>query len=113
MDYTPILDNIQIRDMVYLCIEDEENKSNPVKEFDVVQWHEINPIETINMITKKKEITKKSCYSLGKLVWDAKEECFDFNSCGLRWLEAKPSERAIDMIIGFCEMMKPVLKGQK
>lgn len=110
MDYTPILDNIQIRDMVYLCIEDEEkNKNNPPKEFDVVQWHEINSIETINMTTNNMT-TKKYCYSLGKLVWDAKEECFDFNSCGLRWLEAKPSERAIDMIIGFCEMMKPVLK---
>lgn len=110
MDYTPILDNIQIRDMVYLYIEDEEknkekNKNNPPKEFDVVQWHEINSIETNNMTTKK------YCYSLGKLIWDDKEECFDFKSCGLRWLEAKPSERAIDMIIGFCEMMKPVLKN--
>ena len=40
-----------------------------------------------------------------------KEEDFNFKSIGLRWLESNPSTKVIKMILGFCEMMTPILEN--
>lgn len=51
------------------------------------------------------------CYTVATLEWDSHESGFDFNSCGLRWLECEPSKRVIQMILKFTEMMTYVVRG--
>lgn len=43
------------------------------------------------------------CYSVGRLVYNAKEPDFDFNSIGLRWLEAHPDEDVENWLIKWAE----------
>lgn len=43
------------------------------------------------------------CFVVAELVWDEHEGDFEFASVGLRWLEEKPSERVVDMILEFAE----------
>ena len=58
-----------------------------------------------------KEIKDRFCYTVAWLEWDSHESCFDFNSWGLRWLECAPTERVIQMILKFAEMMTYVVRG--
>ena len=106
-EYTPIIDGFQIRDIVYIT---ELNKypENPTK-FDIVKWEECEPYKAIDLRTDKEIIKNKYCYSVGRLKWNPKEPCFEFESIGLRWLESNPSERVIKMILGFCSMMESIL----
>lgn len=107
-EYTPIVDGFQIRDII--CVTSLNKYPEKPKKFDVVKWEECEPLTVTDGETGEEKQITKYCYSVGNLEWDSKEPCFEFKSIGLRWLESKPSERVIDMIIGFCEMMKPVLK---
>ena len=61
--------------------------------------------------TGKEKTIDQYCYSVGRLEWDEKEEGFNFKSIGLRWLESNPSTKVIKMILGFCEMMTPILEN--
>lgn len=106
-EYTPIVEGFQIRDITYLFCENKYPE-NP-KKFDIVKWVDCEPFETINGRTGEKEIINKYCYSVGTLDWDEHEPCFEFQSIGLRWLEANPSNKVINMILGFCKMMESVL----
>ena len=107
MSYTPIVDRFQIRDVTYLGGSPPQDKIK----FDIVKWVDCDPMEVINIKTKQKEIQTRYCYTVAWLNWDEKEECFDFNSCGLRWLEANPSQKVIQMILNFANMMTEILKN--
>ena len=98
MTYTPRTDGIQIADVTYIG---KPPKDTPPK-FDVVKWESSEPFEAIDIRTGKRETHTEYCYSLGCLEWDAREGCFDFKSVGTRWLEAKPSDKVVDMIMAFC-----------
>lgn len=98
MTYTPRVDGIQIADVTYLG---KPPKNTPLC-FDVVKWEKSEPFEAIDIRTGKRETHTEYCYSLGCLEWDSREGCFDFKSVGTRWLEAKPSDRVVDMILTFC-----------
>ena len=112
IEYTPIVDGFQIRDITYIEAEPfDENKNNLYK-FDVVKWEECEPHEVIDEITNKRKVVTKFCYSVGFLEWDKKESCFEFKSVGLRWLEANPTEKVIKTIIMFCKMMEIILSPE-
>lgn len=57
-------------------------------EYDLVKWVHTEPREVIDGRTGKKKISTKYCYSIGRLIWDEKEEYFEFRSQGMRFLEA-------------------------
>lgn len=58
-----------------------------------------------DLYTGKKIISTRSCFSIGFLTWNEKECRFEFESCGLRYLE-----HIIDglekFILDFCETMR-------
>lgn len=104
MNYTKRVEEYQIRDVTYLGMPP---KDAPI-EYDIVKWAKPDkPYEAFSLDTKTNEMTKELiteyCYSVGRLVWDKRESCFEFESIGLRWLEAKPSEAVVDMILEFAE----------
>lgn len=106
-EYTPIVEDIQIRDINYLSCLDKYPE-NPTR-FDIVKWVNCEPFETIDGRSGIEKTIDKYCYSIGTLEWNKHEPCFEFKSIGLRWLEAKPSNKVINMILGFCKMMESVL----
>ena len=97
-EYTPIVEGFQIRDITYLSDDKNYEKNSYPTEFDIVKWNNDNSV--------------KSCYSVGYLKWNPREPCFEFQSIGLRWIEAKPSEKVCDMILFFCKMMEIVLDNE-
>lgn len=106
-DYTDRIEGFQIRDIAYFG---KPPIDAPIR-FDIVKWvQEKNPhIGTVCRLTDsgnwtaKEELITEFCYSVGTLEWDSCETCFDFKSVGLRWLEAKPSNAVVDMILDFCK----------
>ena len=99
MDYTDRIDGYQIRDVIYFGKTPE---NAPIK-FDVVKWVQTEPFEAYNMRTGKKETHTEYCYSVAFLEWDSHEPQFELHSVGLRWLEERPSEAVIEMVLQFCE----------
>ena len=101
MNFTPIIDDFQISDVTYLDGRKEERP----KKFAIEKYYNTEPTEVINAETGEKETKNRFRYVVGWLEWDSHESGFNFKSCGLRWLECEPTERAIKMICGFAEMM--------
>lgn len=105
-EYTERIDGFQIRDVAYFG---EPPADAPIQ-FDVVKWFpEKEPyVGTVYHSTptgwiSKDELITEHCYSVGFLEWDSHEPQFVFRSVGLRWLEEKPSEAVINMILKFCK----------
>ena len=105
-EYTERVEGFQIRDVSYFG---KPPIDAPIR-FDVVKWFpEKKPyIGTVYRSTpigwtSTEELITEHCYSVGILEWNSHEPCFEFRSIGLRWLEEKPSEAVIDMILKFCE----------
>ena len=105
--YTDRVDGFQIRDVCYLC---DPPKDAPIQ-YDVVKWVQEKEPHFGTVLHRDEngkwysteEWCEEYCYTVGTLEWDAHEPWFVFKSCGLRWLEAKPSEAVIDMVLQFCE----------
>ena len=85
-EYTGRYKGFQIRDATYLG----EPPTDIPPTFDVVKWDNDGQIE-------------EYCYTVGTLEYNAKEPCFEFKSCGLRWLEAHPDEDVENWIIKWCD----------
>ena len=96
MNYTDRLEGFQIRDTVYIGFP----PPNATPEYDIVKWNSCEPREVYDFYGNK-TIMSEYCYSVAKLKWDAKEKAFDFQSVGLRWLESKPSDAVIKMVMDF------------
>lgn len=100
MKYTERIEGYQIRDVTYIGMPP---KDTPPK-YDIVKWAVAEPpYEALDIGTGKRKMVTEYCYTVGTLVWNRKEPCFEFESVGLRWLEAKPSEAVVDMILEFAE----------
>ena len=113
MNYTERIDGYQIRDVTYIGMPP---KDAPIK-YDVVKWAKPDkPYEAFSWDEKKNEMVKKLfteyCFTVGTLVWNRKEPCFEFESCGLRWLEEKPSETVVDMVLKFAEEKAKELEAE-
>lgn len=98
-EYTERYKGFQIRDVTYLG----EPPTNIPPTFDVVKWESDTPIEAIDIVDGKSKTFTEYCYSVGNLIYNPKEPCFEFKSCGLRWLEAKPDEDVMNWILKWCE----------
>ena len=99
-EYTDRFQGFQIRDCSYIG----EPPTDIPPTFDIVKWEQYDePTEVTNLRTGKKEIRTEYCYSVGRLVYDMKESCFDFESIGLRWLEEHPSEKVERWIMKWAE----------
>lgn len=98
VNYTKRVDGIQVRDCVWMGAPPPN-----VIMYDVVKW-EIRPTPTIvrNVRTGQLEYSFESCYSLAHLIWNSKDEKFEFEGVGLRWLKEAPSKEVCDMLLDFC-----------
>lgn len=81
-------------------------------EFDLVKYHDHEPIEVIDLYSGKKVMRTRSCFSIGFLTWDPKEYDFEFKSCGLRYLEHR-IDGLEKFILDFCEMMEKELMREE
>ena len=85
-EYTERYKGFQITDVAYLG----DPPQNAPLQYDIVRW-------------ARGDDDREYCWSVGHLVYDPKEPCFDFESDGLRWLKAKPDEDVMNWIIKWCE----------
>ena len=111
MNYTERIEGYQIRDVTYIGLPPADT---PPK-YDIVKWVVVvadPPYEALNITTGKREMVTEYCYTVGTLVWNKKEPCFEFESCGLRWLEEKPSEAVVDMVWKFAEEKAKELEAE-
>ena len=97
--YTERVDGFQIRDVTYLG---DPPQDRPIM-FDIVKWAQTEPHEVMDLRTGKPKVSAEHCYSVARLVWNQREPCFEFQSIGMRWLEANPTERVIKMITEFAD----------
>ena len=100
--YTDRWNGFQFRAPVYL-----DGHHNPYK-FDLVKWETAAPFEATDPYTGEKVIKTEYCFSIGALIWNPKEEEFNFESCGLRYLAHRIDGLEI-FIMDFVEMMKKEL----
>ena len=103
--YTDEWNGFQFRAPVYLDGHFEPHK------FDLVKWEEHEPYEVTDFYTCEKKICTRSCFSIGELIWDPKEPGFEFQSCGLRYLECRV-DGLEKFILDFCDMMEKELIEQ-
>lgn len=109
MNYTDRVEGFQICDPTYIGFPP---KGTP-PQYDIIKWVLANPpFKAIDMCTREFKIVTEYCYSVGRLVWNRKEPCFEFESVGLRWLEAKPSEAVVDMVLKFAEEKAKELEAE-
>ena len=101
--YTEEWNGFQFRAPAYLDGHFEPNK------FDLVKWEDHESHEVIDFYTGKKKMSTRSCFTVATLIWDEKEPGFEFESCGLRYLEYRV-DGLEKFILDFCEMMEKELR---
>lgn len=107
MNYTERVDGFQIRDICYIGLPP---KDSPPR-YDIVKWEIADPpFEALDLETGKRKMVTEYSYTVATLEWNSKEPCFEFSSCGLRWLEAKPAQPVIDMILDFANRKEKELE---
>ena len=52
---------------------------------------------------------KEYCYVMGMLYWNEKEPCFEFSSCGTRYLEGR-EDGLEEWILAWCKMKEVELR---
>ena len=109
MNYTDRIDGFQICDPSYVP-GFEPKCTTPV--YDIVKWYTHEPLEVYDMLTREKKTVTESCYVVARLGYDTHEPCFDFESIGLRWLEAHPTQAIIDAITEFAEKKADEIDSQ-
>lgn len=98
------VDGIKIERVTYFpgC---EPPNADTERRFAISKTKSCKPYEAIDMRTGEKKVYTTNSYVIANLEWNEKEEDFDFESVGLRWLEAAPSKEVCDMILKFCNKM--------
>ena len=105
-EYTGRYKGFQIRDVNYLG----EPPTDIPPTFDVVKWEYYDAGQVVKTPDGERVTTlydgshlNEYCYTVGTLEYNAKEPCFEFKSCGLRWLEAHPDKDVENWIIKWCD----------
>ena len=58
------------------------------KKWDVVKWEKLDKqIEVTDLETGEKKMQNTFCFSVANIEWNEKYNCWDFRSCGTRFLE--------------------------
>jgi len=99
MEYTGVVDGLQIRDVTYVGLPPT---GTPPK-YDIVKHVDCEPYVAVDGRTGERKTYTHYVYSVGCLEWDAHNGWWQFRSVGTRWLEAKPTEAVVNMILKFCE----------
>lgn len=100
--YTTRIQNYEIRDPVYLGLPPKDTPPT----YDIVKWFQHDePQEAIDWRTGELKTIHESCITVGWLKWQQGESEFQFESCGLRWLEENPPEEVRQMVLDFAEKM--------
>lgn len=102
--YTDEWNGFQFRQPVYF-----DGHFEPYK-FDLVKWEEHEPAEVVDWVTGEKKIVTRGCFTIGTLIWNDREPCFEFESCGLRYLEYR-IDGLEKFILDFCETMERQFLG--
>ena len=102
--YTDIWNGFQFRAPTYL-----DGHFEPYK-FDLVKWEDHEPYEVLDLKTGEKKISSRHCFVIATLIWDRSEYTFDFESCGLRYLEHR-IDGLEEFILEFCDSMYEQLGG--
>ena len=116
MYYTDRVDGFQICDPTYFTHDGKPLHPTPPT-FDIVKWEQHEPIKVTaaervdGKWVCREEISTENCYVVGWLKWDTHEVCFDFESCGLRWLEANPTEAVVQMVLDFAEKKRKEIES--
>ena len=100
--YTDIWNDFQFRAPTYVDGHFEPHK------FGLVKWVYHEPYEVIDWYTGEKRMSTKHCFSIGNLIWNEREPGWEFNSCGLRYLEER-IDGLEKFILDFCDMMEKEL----
>lgn len=104
MIYTDEWNGFQFRSPVYL-----DGHFEPYK-FDLIKWENHEPLEVIDLHTGKKRTQTRNCFTVATLIWDEYEHYFEFESCGLRYLEHR-IDGLEKFILDFCKTMELQLMG--
>lgn len=106
MNYTERVDGFQITDPTYIGLPPKDTTPT----FDIVKWVQTEPHEVAAFEKDKSgkwisrnKISTEYCFVVATLVWDAHETEFRLNSVLLRWLEERPTEAVIQMVLDFAE----------
>lgn len=100
--YTEEWNGFQFREPCYLDWHFEPHR------FDLAKWEEHEPYEVTDFYTGEKKMSTRHCFTVGTLIWDEKNAVFDFQNCGLRYLEHR-IDGLEKFILDFCEMMEKEL----
>ena len=103
--YTDIWNDFQFRAPVYV-----DGHFEPFK-FSLVKWYDHEPMEVTDWVTGEKKISTRACFVIGTLIWNDKGHYFNFESCGLRYLEER-IDGLEKFILDFCETMEQQLMGE-
>ena len=76
--------------------------------FDIASAVKFLASHNSDFITGEKKIQTRYCFSVAMLTWDKKEQSFDFESVGLRYLQHRV-DGLEDYILKFCKEMKKEL----
>lgn len=99
MNYTDIVDGYQIMDVTYIGLPPKDTP--PM--YDIAKWVDCEPQKAFDWRTGEEKSVTRYCYSVGRLEWDKKEGWWRFKSVGTRWLEAKPNDAVVNMVLKFCD----------
>ena len=88
----------QFRSPIYL-----DGHFDPYK-FDLVKWKDCDQHEVTEFTIGEKKIQTRYCFSIATLIWDKKEQTFEFESVGLRYLQHRV-DGLEEYILNFCEEM--------
>ena len=99
MEYTDIVDGYQIRDVTYIGLPPKDTPTT----FDIVKWFDCEPQKVRDLRTSKLKTMTRYCYSVAFLEWDRHEGWWRFRSVGTRWLEEKPTDAVVNMVLKFCD----------
>ena len=79
--------------------------------FDLVKWVDYDPHEAIDFYTGEKKTITRHCFTVATLIWCEREKDFEFESCGLRYLEYR-IDGLEKFIFDFCNMMEKELNDK-
>ena len=104
--YTEKWGEFQFRAPCYL-----DGHSNPYQ-FDLVKWVSVEtPMKTRDGITGQKKTIDSYCIVIATVTWDVKEQCFGFQSIGLRYLLHR-IDGLEEWIMKFCQEMEKNIGGR-
>lgn len=102
--YTDRADDFQITDVTYFGRPPKDTQP----EFAIVKWYRHDPpLKNVTVIRDDQVLLNQTVYESNIVVaflrWKKSEEEFYLESVGMRWLEKRPTEAVVQMVLDFAE----------